>query len=69
MQLIENEKIVMSENDNTKWVQYDVCITKYHLKCVTGESEKKVEKEVFVLSWAASKHIHFKRYRLQSSKT
>ena len=55
MQFIENEKVVMSENDNTKWVQCDVCMTKYHLKCVTGESEEKVEKEVFVCTFMGCK--------------
>ena len=48
MQFIENEKIVLSENDNTKWVCCDICLMKYHLKCITSESEVKVAQDVFV---------------------
>ena len=55
MQLIENEKMVLSENDNTKWVRWKMCLTKYHLTCVTTESEEKVAKEIFVCTFMGCK--------------
>ena len=55
MQLIENEKIVLSENNNTKWVRCEICQTKYHLACITAESEEKVAKDIFVCTFMGCK--------------
>ena len=55
MQLTENEKIVLSENDNTEWVRCEICQTKYHLACVTAESEEKVTKDIFVCTFMGCK--------------
>ena len=55
MQLIENEKIVLSKNDNMKWVRCEMCLTKYHLTRVTTESEEKVAKEIFVCTFEGCK--------------
>ncbi len=45
MDFIENEKVVLSESDNTKWVRCYVCDTKYHLACTTALSEQVVAKQ------------------------
>ena len=47
MPLIENEKVVFSENDNTKWVMCEMCLTKYHLTCVTTVRKKLQKKSLF----------------------
>ena len=49
------KKIVLSENDNTKWVRCEICQTKYHLACVTAESEEKVAKDIFVCTFMGCK--------------
>ena len=55
MQLIEKEKIVLSENDYTKWVHCEICWMKYHLKCITSESEFKVAQDLFVCTFMGCK--------------
>ena len=55
MQLIENEKIVLSENDNTKWVHCEICLMKYHFKCIISESEFKVAQDLFVCTFMGCK--------------
>ena len=49
------EYSVYTDVDNVKWVKCDECMTPYHLKCVTTDSESKVSAGCFVCTFMGCK--------------